>query len=97
MTYGCPTWEYAAKTQLLKLQCLLDRVFHITGNLDRCTSVHKPQAAFKILYVYNYVTSLWRTQAEVIVNHVNPNVHDTGQGEVMHRKYTRLKRGGSQA
>jgi hypothetical protein len=36
-------------------------------------------------------------QAEVILNHVNPNVHDTVQGEARHRKYKRLKLGGGQA
>jgi hypothetical protein len=28
--------------------------------------------AFKIPYVYDYITKLRRTQAEVILNHVNP-------------------------
>jgi hypothetical protein len=36
------------------------------------------------------------TQAEVILNHVNPNVRCTGQGEAMRRKYKRLKLGGGQ-
>jgi hypothetical protein len=34
---------------------------------------------------------------EVILNHVNPSVHDAGQGEVRHRKYKRLKLGGGKA
>jgi hypothetical protein len=51
--------------------------------------------AFKIPYVYDYITKLRRTQAEVILNHVNPNVRGTGQGEAMHKK--RLKLGGGQA
>jgi hypothetical protein len=38
-----------------------------------------------------------RTQAEVILNHVNPNTRRTGQGEAMHKKYNRLKLGGGQA
>jgi hypothetical protein len=53
--------------------------------------------AFKIPYVYEYITELCRTEAEVILNHVNPNVRGTGQVEAMHRKYTRLKLGGGQA
>jgi hypothetical protein len=44
---------------------------------------------FKIPYLYDYITKLCRIQAEVIINHVNPNVRDTGQGEVRHRKYLR--------
>jgi hypothetical protein len=34
---------------------------------------------------------------EVILNHVNPNVHGIGQREAMHKKYKRLKLGGGQA
>jgi hypothetical protein len=36
-------------------------------------------------------------QAEVILNHENPNVRTIGQGELRHRKYKRLKLGGGQA
>jgi hypothetical protein len=35
-------------------------------------------------------------QAEVIQNHDNENVRNTGQGEARHRKYKRLKPGGGQ-
>jgi hypothetical protein len=42
------------------------------------------------------MTKLCRTQAEVILNHVNPNIHGIGQGETRHRKYKRLKLGGGQ-
>jgi hypothetical protein len=49
--------------------------------------------AFKIPYVYDYVTKLCGTQAEVILNHVHPNVHGIGHGEARHRKYKRLKLG----
>jgi hypothetical protein len=51
---------------------------------------------FKIPYVYDYATKLCRAQAEVILNHVNPNIRGIGQGEAMHRKYKRLKLGGGQ-
>jgi hypothetical protein len=37
-----------------------------------------------------------RKQAEVILNHENPNVRAIGQGEHRHRKYKRLKLGGGQ-
>jgi hypothetical protein len=47
--------------------------------------------------VYDYITKLCRRQAEVILNHENPNVRETGQGEPRHRKYKRLKLGGGQA
>jgi hypothetical protein len=52
---------------------------------------------FKIPYVYDYITKLYRTQAEVILSHRNPIVRTIGQGEAMHRKYKRLKLGGGQA
>jgi hypothetical protein len=53
--------------------------------------------AFQIPSVYDYITKLCRQQAEVIQNHVNENVCNIGQGEAHHRKYKRLKLGGSQA
>jgi hypothetical protein len=53
--------------------------------------------AFKIPYMYDYITKLCRRQAEVILNHENPNVCAIRQGEPRHRKYKRLKFGGGQA
>jgi hypothetical protein len=52
---------------------------------------------FKIPYVYDYITKLYRRQAEVIPNHENPNALAIGQGEAKYRKYKRLKHGGGQA
>jgi hypothetical protein len=74
MTHACPTWKYAADAHLLKLQRLQNRVLRATGNLDRCTPVRKLHVAFKIPYVYEYITTLCRAQAEVILNHINPQV-----------------------
>jgi hypothetical protein len=96
-TYACPTWEYAMDAYLLKLQHLQNRVFHTIGNLDRCTPASELHVAFKIPYVYDYITKLFRTQEEVILNHVNPTACGIGQGKARHRKCTRLKLGGSQA
>jgi hypothetical protein len=81
----------------LKLQRLRNRALRAIGNLDRRTLVRELHVAFKIPYVYDYTTKLCRTQAEVILNHRNPIVHGTGQGEAVHRKYKRLKLGGGQA
>jgi hypothetical protein len=53
--------------------------------------------AFKTPYMYDCITKLCRTHAEVILNHRNPIVLGIGQGEAMHRKYKRLKLGGGQA
>jgi hypothetical protein len=97
MTYACPTWEYATEAHHLKLHRLQNRVLRAIGNLDRCTPVRELYVALKIPDVYDYITKLCRTQTEVILNHVNPNVHGIGQGETVHRKYDRLKLGGGQA
>jgi hypothetical protein len=35
--------------------------------------------------------------AEIILNHVNTNLHGIGQGKARHWKYKRLKLGGGQA
>jgi hypothetical protein len=37
--------------------------------------------AFKIPYVYDYITKLYRQQAEVIQNNDNENARNIGQGE----------------
>jgi hypothetical protein len=89
MTYACPTWEFAAETYLLQLQCLQNN-----NNLPRFTLVRDMHVAFQILYVYNYITKLCRRQAEVVHNHENENVCNIGQGETPHRKHKRLKLGG---
>jgi acyl transferase domain-containing protein len=38
-----------------------------------------------------HITKLCRRQAEVILNHENPNVRAIGQGEARHREHKRLK------
>jgi hypothetical protein len=97
MTYDSPTWEFAADTHLMKLQRLQNRVLRTIGNLDRSTPVRDLHFAFKIPYVYDYITKLCRRQAEIILNHEHPNILAIGQGEPRHRKYTILKLGGGQA
>jgi hypothetical protein len=46
--------------------------------------------------MYDYITKLCSRQAEVILNHENPNVRAIGQDEATHRKHKRLKLGGGQ-
>jgi hypothetical protein len=41
---------------------------------------HSDSQKLRIPYVYGYITKLCRRQAEVILNHENPNVHAIGQG-----------------
>jgi hypothetical protein len=104
ITYACPTLEYAADAHLLKLQRLQNRVLRAIGSFHRHTPVRKLHMAFNspyiydnmtIPYIYNNITKLCRTQAEVILSDVNQNVCGNGQGKAIHRKYKRLKLGGS--
>jgi hypothetical protein len=97
MVYVCPTWEYTADAHLMKLQRLQNRLLRATGNFDRRTAVREMHMALKIPYVYDYITKFCRKRAEVIKNHLNPNVRAIGQDEGMYRKHKRLKLGGGQA
>jgi hypothetical protein len=97
MTCACPAWEFAADNHLLKLQRLQNKVFRNIGNIPRRTPVRNFHMAFKLPYIYHYITKLCRQQPEVIQNHENANVPNTGQGAHRHRKYNRLKLGGCQA
>jgi hypothetical protein len=86
MTYACPTWEYMADGHLLKLQCVQNRILHAIGNFEEYTLVFEMLVAFKIPYVYDYVTKLFRMQVEVMLNYYQSVVHGTGQVEAKHRK-----------
>jgi hypothetical protein len=96
-TYSCSTWVYAADAYLLQLHHLQNRVLRDIGNLDMCKQVRKLHVVLKIPYEYKFITKLCRTQADAILKLVNPNVHGTVQEEAIHKKYKRLKLGGSQA
>jgi hypothetical protein len=93
MIYACSTWEFAADTHLMKVQRLQNRVLGAIVKLDRRTPVQDLHLAFKIPYVYDYITKLCTRLAEVIPSHKNPNVRAIGLGEARHRKYQRLKLG----
>jgi hypothetical protein len=95
MTYAYPTWDFVAEAHLLKLQCLQNKFLPTTDNFPRRTVVYDMHLTFQILYVYDYITKSCRQQAEVIQNHDNENVHYVGQDKAQHRKYKRLKLGGS--
>jgi hypothetical protein len=53
----------------------IERVLCPIENLDRCIPVREMHVAFKIPYMYDYITKLCRMQAEIILNHRNPIVH----------------------
>jgi hypothetical protein len=52
---------------------------------------------FHVPYIYDNITKLCGQQVEVVQNHENANVRDTGKGEARHIKYKRPKIGGGQA
>jgi hypothetical protein len=97
MTYASPAWEFAADTNLMKLQRLQNKVLRTIGSYPRSTLVCDLRMAFQIPFLYDYITKLCRQQAEVIQNRDKENVRTIGQGEARHRKYKRLKLGGGQA
>jgi hypothetical protein len=65
-----------------RFQARIDTIRHF----PRRTPVRELHVAFDIPYVYDFITKLCRQQAEIIQNHVNPNVRNIGQGEAQHRK-----------
>jgi hypothetical protein len=93
MTYASPAWEFAANTDLFKLQRLQNKVLRTIGNFPRSTPVRELHKAFNIPYIYDYITKLCRQQAKVIQNNANANVRNIGQGEAEHRKHKRLNLG----
>jgi hypothetical protein len=52
-----------------ELQHLQNRVLHTVGGLHRCTPVCEMHMAFKIPYMYGYITKLCRRQAEAMQTH----------------------------
>jgi hypothetical protein len=78
MTYACPAWEYVADTHLIKLQLLQNKVHRTIGNFPRRTPVREMHMAFRLPYVYDYMTQLCRQQSAVILNHNNENVRYIG-------------------
>jgi hypothetical protein len=97
MIYACPAWEFAADTHLMKLRRLQNRVLGTNGKFPRSTPICDMHMAFEIRHVYDNVTKLSRQQAQVNQHNENTHVRNNGQGEARHRKYKRLKPGGSHA
>jgi hypothetical protein len=61
------------------------------------TSVRDLHMAFKLPYVYDFITKLCSQRAEVIQNHDNEYIRNIVQGEARHIKYKRVKLGGCQS
>jgi hypothetical protein len=90
-------WELVADTYFLKLQRMQNKVLRTILKFPKCTPVRDLHRAFNLPYVYDYITKLWRRQADVIQSHETE--HLPVQGKVMPdtEKYKRLKLGGGQA
>jgi hypothetical protein len=97
VTFVIPAWELVADTYLLKLQRIQNKVFRTIGNFPRCIAIRDLHTALNLPYVYDYITKLYRQQAEVIQNHENEFVRGIGQGEARCRTHESLKLGGGQA
>jgi hypothetical protein len=97
MTYGSPIWEFAADTQLLKLQLLRNKVHRTTDNFPRSTPDRELHKAFNIPYIYDYITKLCRQQVKIIQCHENANVRHIDKAKLNTEKCMSLKLGGGQA
>jgi hypothetical protein len=83
MICACPAWEFAAETDVLKLQRLQNKVLRTIGKLSRLMPVRDLHMTFQIPYFYDYITKTCMQQAEVIRNHENENARYIGQGEAL--------------
>jgi hypothetical protein len=81
----------------LKLQLLQNKALRTIDGLPRRTPTRVLRQIFHVPYVIDYITKICRKQAQVIQTHDNVNDRNVGKVEVQHRKYKRLKFGGSQA
>jgi hypothetical protein len=97
LTYASPAWELEADSYLSKLQRLQNKVRRTIRNPPRRTPTRDLHMAFKIPYLYDFVTKLCREQATVILNHENVNIRNISEGEARHGKYKRLRLSGGQA
>jgi len=89
MTYACPAWGFAADSHLLKFQRLQNRVLRTTGGLPRRKLTRALHWILQIPYVYDYMTTICRKQAEVIQTYDNVTVRNIGKNEAQRRKYKR--------
>jgi hypothetical protein len=65
MTYAFLAWQVAVDTHLSRLQCLQNKVPHITGNFPRGIPICDLHVAFNIQYVHDFITQFCRQQAKV--------------------------------
>jgi hypothetical protein len=89
MNYTIPACEFSTDPYVLKLRPLRNKVLATVVTSKR-TLIRELHVAFKIPYVYNFITKLFRQQTYVIQNHQSANIRNLRQGEPMH-KSMRLK------
>jgi hypothetical protein len=89
MTYACPAWELAAAPT--------KHGFPHNWKFSKVHTGLRFAHGFQHSLCIRLYKKLCRQQAEVIQNYENEHVCSIGQGEARHRKYKRLKLGGSQA
>jgi hypothetical protein len=69
------------RTAMLKLQRLQNRILRAIGNLSRGTQTLTLHGGFQTPYVYDYITKIYKKQAEVIQTHGNMNIRNTAKNE----------------
>jgi hypothetical protein len=57
---------------------------------------HNLHVAFKVPYIYDFITKSCKQQAEVTQNHHNPSARVAGQGKHQQRKHKSFKFEGGQ-
>jgi hypothetical protein len=62
-----------------------NKVHHTIGNFLGYTLVHDMHTAFNLPFVYDYITKLYKQQAEVIQNHENEHVCSKRQSKARHK------------
>jgi hypothetical protein len=85
MTHPCPAWEFAADTQIMKLQRLQNKILRTIGKFPRNTPIRHMHISLQIPYVHDYITKLCRQQAQAIQHRENIHVRNIGQGEIRHK------------
>jgi hypothetical protein len=71
-------------SHLLKLQRLQNKIFRTIGKLPWHTPTRDLHMAFKMPYLYDFVTKLCRQQSVILNESVN--IRNFGQGEAQRRK-----------
>jgi hypothetical protein len=71
-------WRYTCCSESILGVCVIvqNKVLRTTGNFPRRTLVGNLHTAFKLQYIYDYITKLCMQQAEVIRSHEDANVHN---------------------